>query len=208
MRSFPRGEEAKNPPLPCFSRPLCQYIIGSTGDKLLKQGGIDVQVVSLPQSHLKNPMHSGTAGNYLRKWSKKPALWSRAVVAMIDVAKKMEVDGNNQGAEQQFRFGKHEENVKKTCTEIARHVRQRYDNSFDDERAFAQQLKTIEQRVEMRLHGRKKRSVEMAMMDSAIAEEEKKKPRLEAETDPLDRCGREVGIKFYQAQPRREKARW
>ena len=137
-------------------------IIGSTGKRLMKQGGFDVQIGTLPQCDIDNPMFSLTAATYLRKtWMYKPALWSRSIVHMIDCAKDMRIDdrSTNQAAEQQEfsrYYSKNEEEVKKTCTEIARHVRQRWDNSLDEERVFVQQLKTIEARVEMRLDGRKK----------------------------------------------------
>ena len=164
-------------------------IIGSTGKRLMKQGGFDVQIGTLPQCDIDNPMFSLTAATYLRKtWMYKPALWSRSIVHMIDCAKDMRIDdrSTNQAAEQQEfsrYYSKNEEEVKKTCMEIARHLRQRWDNSLDEERVFVQQLKTIEARVEMRLNGRKKRSAITANLEARI--EEDKKARLEtAHIDP------------------------
>ena len=100
----------------------------------------------------------------------------------------MKIDNSNQAVEQQFRFRKNEEQVKKTCSEIARHVRQRWDNAIEEERAFVQQLKTIEERVAVRLNGRRNRSAEAALLDSVIVAAEVAKKRPSRRRNIFDSC--------------------
>jgi hypothetical protein len=143
----------------------------------MKEGGfkVSIKLPFLTVQTIKNPLYSPTMGNYLRKeWMKKTALWSRGIVEVVEHAKEMEIEDNNQFSEALFGMVKHNQKVHTYCSEPAEYVSHRWDDTVKSNRVFVDQVQTLEESISAvdRRREAKAARASVAMTQDALTQQE------------------------------------
>jgi hypothetical protein len=116
------------------------------------EGGFNL-TVTLPfdgkEKRLLNPLYSRETSHCLQsEWLKKPSLWSRGIIDLLEKAHDMETDGSNQLSEAIFKNVKHNQGVHDHVFEPAACIRHRWDDSNKSERLFIEQSEVLQKRLE------------------------------------------------------------
>jgi len=125
-----------------------------------KYGSFSVDV-DLPHSScvLRNPLYSPTAARYLLlEWMSRSALWSQQPISVAEKAMDARIFNNNQSLEGTFCFEKHGvSSVAEDFGDISSMVHRRYNDSIEEGRLFAMQIKKSEALLESRRSKRHKK---------------------------------------------------
>ena len=109
---------------------------------LIKEDGFYYHVNLPTCDDVKNPLYSSLASQYVKNtWLKKVSLFSRGIVDVVEKAKGMTIEDNNQGSEGIFKNTKYFQDVHKHVDEPGLYINYRFEDDLKSNKLIYQQLK-------------------------------------------------------------------
>ena len=115
---------------------------------------------------IRNPVYSPTVAKYIRStWLVRPALWSRAIVNVLENATEMSIEDNNQASEAVFKNVKHNQGAKRYASEPATYLYHRWQDCCKSEKVFIQQYDVLNKKVTaLKSHRSKKQTTPLDVL--------------------------------------------
>jgi len=140
---------------------ICDDLCKGDGLEAMKEGGINVSVL-LPfngRDGLTNPFYSPIIGAYLREeWMFKPAIWSRAIVTVLENALDMEIEDSNQLCEAVIKNAKHNQDAHECAHDPGLYTLSRFRDTEASMKQFMHQYGGLKLKVKaLELHRENKR---------------------------------------------------
>ncbi len=105
-----------------------------------------------------NPLACSAAAKYLKdEWLKKPAMWTRGALDIIQLATGMVVRGNNQHSEGVFSYLKNRTNMKNHVSEPALYMIMRWKEHVESSKQLVVNLNEAKAKIERKKEKRTRR---------------------------------------------------